>query len=182
MAPFLSDIFSYSKNKTRILIYSSRSAVAQVALHILKINQKEFDYFLETGIAKKNENDFVILESSHENLCTDFQPNIVFISNEVKPEQLTSVVENIVPGGILIYPTQMAEIVENSENFFRKLPFSLPLFIKNENQFILNTEIGSIPLLTKDENICENIEGLKFLSQQFGVMEEDFFEAIMSFE
>ena len=42
--------------------------------------------------------------------------------------------------------------------------------------------MGEIPISTVDENLIKNIDGVKLLSQQFGVMEEDFYEPVMSFE
>ncbi len=41
--------------------------------------------------------------------------------------------------------------------------------------------MGSIPVNSTDENFLRNIEGIKLLSQQFGVMEEEFYEPVIGF-
>ena len=176
------DILSYSKDKTRVLIYTSNPSITHLFIEILNFYGKEFDFFLENESIQNEGNDFVILETSDLEKATQFKPNIFFISDEIKSNQIDSALKNITPGGILIYPTDLEKTVEECQHFFRKLPFSSSLFLKNNQQFILNTEIGAIPLLSTDENLIKNLEGIKLLSQQFGVMEEEFYEPVMNFE
>ena len=49
-------------------------------------------------------------------------------------------------------------------------------------KILISTEMGEIPLASGDANLVKNINGIKLLCQQFGIMEEDFYEAMMSFE
>jgi UDP-N-acetylmuramate: L-alanyl-gamma-D-glutamyl-meso-diaminopimelate ligase len=67
-------------------------------------------------------------------------------------------------------------------HYFRKLPFEPAVFQKNNEQYVVASELGAIPVNFRDENVLLNLEGIKLLCQQFGVMEEEFYEAVMSFE
>lgn len=177
----LSGISDYSKHKTRVIIYSSHQPVAELLLYVLDFCGKEVDYFFEKRHSKKAESDFVILETSDVQAASNFKGNIVLISAEMNGENISSVLKNITPGGVLIYPNRIEQVVERSENFFRRLPFSDAEFKSIDGKLVINTEIGSIPLVSSDENLVKNINGIKLLCQQFGIMEEDFYEALMSF-
>lgn len=182
MMTSFSDLLHYSKEKTRVLIYTSDSSIAKLVLEVLNFSGKEFDFFLEKGFEKNSDNDFVIYETSDIEKAVQFKPTIFFISKEINTENLDSALRNITPGGILVYPTELETIVEECPHYFRKLPFDASIFQKNNDQFVLTTAIGSIPIISQDENLINNLEGIKLLCQQFGVMEEDFYEPIMSFE
>lgn len=178
----ISEIYEYSQKKTRVLVYSSVSSVMKLLVSVLDFHGKDFDFFSENDFSKNPENDFVILETSDLKKASAFKPNIVFISNEIPAENIIPVLPNIISGGVLIYPENIENEIENVGNYFRKIPFSKTGSQKNNDSYILNTEIGIIPLMTNDENLIENQNGIKLLCQQFGIMEEDFYEAVMSFE
>ena len=177
-----SEIISYSKNKTRVLVFSSQQKLSGLVLEILHFNDKEFDYFLADSEFRNEENDFVLFETSDVEKASQFQPNIVFISEENDFENIEPILKNIVSGGILIYPKNLETKIEESIFYFRKLPYSAISFQKTLTQIILKTEIGEIPLLSNDENLVKSLEGIKLLSQQFGIMEEEFYEPVMGFE
>ena len=104
------------------------------------------------------------------------------ISEEINNENLSLLLKNITAGGVLIYSEKIRETVDLAENYFRRLPFC-DVEIKNQaDKIVIKTEMGNIPLLSGDENFVKNINGIQLLCQQFGVMEEDFYEALMSFE
>ena len=87
----------------------------------------------------------------------------------------------MIQGGILIYPEKFEETAQNSENYFRKLTFGKSEIQNLNGAITLKTEMGSIPVNSTDENFLRNIEGIKLLSQQFGVMEEEFYEPVIGF-
>lgn len=174
--------FNASKNKTRVLILTSNSVIAQFFLNILHFNEKDFDFLLEDGNHQNAGNDFVILETSNLEKATLFQPNIALITQDVKPDEISAVLRNIVAGGVLIHPNAFQEAAEESGNFFRKLEFSLADFQKSQDHFILSTSLGPIPLSSEEESLAANMEGVKLLAQQFGVMEEEFYEAVTEFK
>ncbi|OWK73647.1 hypothetical protein CBW16_09065 [Flavobacteriaceae bacterium JJC] len=178
----ISEILAFSKNKTRVLLCTSHPSVAKLVMAVLDFYSKEADFFSIHGVSRNSGSDFVVFETSDLQKAAAFQPNIVLISEEINPDQILSVLQNITPGGVLVYPEKFAGVVESAENYFRKLPFTVSEFKRNDDHFVLNTEMGSIPLLSGDENLIQNIEGIKLLCQQFGVMEEEFYEPVMSFE
>ena len=171
-----------SKNKTRVLVFSSQPSVAKLLLEVLGFHGKAYDSYLENGSTTHSNSDFAIFESSDFEKASAFAPNIALISSEILPGQIETVLESIVAGGVLIYHSNGSEVVENSKNFFRKLEYSGTDFVKSASTFILQTNIGEIPISSSDENLIKNIDGIKLLAQQFGVMEEDFYEALMGFE
>ena len=177
-----SEITSYSQHKTRVLIYSSYLKTAELVLHVLDFFGKNTDFILANGKSKTADCDFVILETSDLQKAADFKANIGLISDEMGSGNLTSIIKNITAGGILVYPENMEETVDEAENYFRKLSFSNAEFKTEGDKILINTEMGDIPLASGDANLIKNINGIKLLCQQFGIMEEDFYEAMMSFD
>lgn len=187
-------------NKTRILIAGGKSNITSIAmiLHVMQFHQKDIDFVLKSdlkGFDQKvklsDDNDFIILEDSED--YPDYQPNIVLISrikdnvpfSENEVENYRNIIENITSGGILIYPSENQEIeklVEQSEKYFRKIPYSTPPFEIKNGIIYLDTTIGNIPLSIQQENHLLPIEGSRWMCQQLGIMEEDFYEAIINFE
>ncbi|QDP86007.1 hypothetical protein FNJ88_10785 [Chryseobacterium sp. SNU WT5] len=172
--------FEAFKNKTRVLVLSTQPSVSKLLIHVLEFNDKEFDFYLENGNAKNSYNDFVILETSDLDKAAKFQPNIVLITAEIPDSSISKVLNNVIAGGVLVHHTNISETVDNAGNFFRKLPFENALYQKSGNSFILQTSLGAIPI--SNEAILQNIEGLQLLSQQFGILEENFYEPVMNFE
>ena len=177
-----SEISAYSQHKTRVLIYSSYPKTAKLVLHVLDFFGKNTDFILSNGKSKTADCDFVILETSDLQKAADFKANIGLISDEMGSGNLTSIIKNITAGGILVYPENMEETVDEAENYFRKLSFSNAEFKTEGEKILISTEMGEIPLGSKAENLVQNMNGIKLLCQQFGIMEEDFYEALMSFE
>lgn len=180
MTTSLPEIITISQNKTRVLLFTSHHSVPNLVHDILHFNEKEFDYFFKNKESNL-ENDFIILETNDAEVASEFKPNIVFISEEYDFLNIEAILKNIISGGILIYPQKLEQQIEELTFFFRKLPFSNIDFKKENNQIILQTEIGSIPINSSDENLVKNLAGIKILCQQFGVLNEEFYEPVMSF-
>ena len=178
----MQNIFEESKNKTRVLVLSSQPTVAQLLLEVLQFHEKDFDFYLEDGSFSNSDTDFVIFETSDVEEAKSFEPNIALITSEISGNDIISVIEKITPGGVLVYHSNLYELVDQSTNFFRKLEFPGTTFSKTDSTFTLQTNLGEIPISSSDENLIQNIEGIKLLSQQFGVMEEEFYEPVMSFK
>lgn len=177
----MENIFEEFKNKTRVLVLSTQPSVMKLLLEVLHFHGKDFDYYLENGQFNNSNSDFIILETADLVKATLFEPNIALITSEFSGDILLPLINKITAGGILIYHSSISEMVDQSENFFRKLEFTETDFQKSNNSFTLQTNIGEIPVSSSDENLIKNIDGVKLLSQQFGVMEEDFYEPVMSF-
>lgn len=178
----MGNIFAESKNKTRVLVLSTQSSVTKLLIEVLNFYEKEFDFHLENGCFNNANHDFVILETSNIEKASLFEPNIILISSEISGEMINPLLQKITAGGVLVYHSTISETVENSPNFFRKLEFSDTKFQKSNALFTLQTNIGAIPISSTDENLIKNMDGIKLLAQQFGVMEEEFYEPVMSFE
>ncbi len=176
----VAEIFSTTKNKTRVLIYTSHARLSDLVLEILSFVEKETAFYSEYEQFENPESDFAILQTSDLEQAVDFHPNIVFISEEINPENLGSLLKNITGGGVVIYPKNAEETVNSAENYFRKLPYAEISF--NQNAKTWETEIGSVPLNISEDYFIKNLHGIQLLAQQFGVLDEEFFEPVMNFQ
>lgn len=185
-------IFDFAKNKTRIVITGTekKAEITSIILHVLRFHGIETDFV--TGENYNNahlttENDFIIIEgkpnTNIENLCA----NIALVSGINKnedPEIYKNFINKITSGGVLVYNEQhptLSQIAENSENYFRKFPYQKPNTKHINNIFHLETELGNIPLQITDTELVYHLEGARYICQQLGVLEEGFYESIMSF-
>ncbi|MDO5608513.1 MAG: Mur ligase family protein [Capnocytophaga sp.] len=109
----------------------------------------------------------------------------VFPTKEIYTEQFRIFVDTITKGGILIYNEEdenLREIVENSENPIRKIPYATPEYSVHNGQTYLLTDEGELPLEIFGKHNMNNLEGAKWVCQNMGVDEADFYEAIASFK
>lgn len=189
-----------------------KTTITSMILHVLNFHKKDIDYMVgaqlegfDCMVKITDHNDFMILEgdeylSSPIDLRSKFllyQPNIALISgiawdhiNVFKTfddyvEQFRKFVSTITPGGVLVYNEEDAEVVkvvESAENYFRKIPYKTPNYTIKNGTVSLNTEMGEIPLFVFGAHNLLNMEGARLICQQLGVMDEDFYEAIMSFK
>ncbi len=189
-----------------------KTTITSMILHVLNFHQKDIDYMVgaqlegfDCMVKITNDNDFMILEgdeylSSPIDLRSKFllyQPNIALISgiawdhiNVFKTfddyvEQFRKFVASITPGGVLVYNEEDAEVVkvvESAENYFRKIPYHTPDYEIVNGIVNLKTDMGDIPLSVFGKHNLLNMEGARFICSQLGIMEEEFYEAIMSFK
>ncbi len=189
-----------------------KTTITSMILHVLNFHQKDIDYMVgaqlegfDCMVKITNDNDFMILEgdeylSSPIDLRSKFllyQPNIALISgiawdhiNVFKTfddyvEQFRKFVASITPGGVLVYNEEDAEVVkvvESAENYFRKIPYHTPDYEIVDGIINLKTDLGEIPLSVFGKHNLLNMEGARFICSQLGIMEEEFYEAIMSFK
>ncbi|WP_417430312.1 UDP-N-acetylmuramate--L-alanine ligase [Halpernia sp.] len=189
-----------------------KTTITSMILHVLNFHQKDIDYMVgaqlegfDCMVKITDENDFMILEgdeylSSPIDLRSKFLlylPNIALLSgiawdhiNVFKTfddyiEQFRKFVASIIPGGVLVYneeDEEVVKVVENSNNFFRKIPYKTPDYKISDGKVLLKTNMGEIPLSVFGKHNLLNLEGARFICQQLGIMEEEFYEAIMSFK
>ena len=74
-----SDLLSSSKEKTRVLIYAVNPSISKLILEVLNFAGKEFDFFLNSGSTKNDNNDFVIFETSDLEKASQFKPTIFLL-------------------------------------------------------------------------------------------------------
>ena len=75
----------------------------------------------------------------------------------------------------------MKSIVEDSGNQIRKFPYQTPEHTIEAGVTYLDTEEGPLPLEVFGAHNLNNLAGSKWICQQMGVDQHDFYEAISSF-
>lgn len=203
---------SKHKTRVVIAGSHGKTTITSMILHVLNFHRKEVDYMVgaqlegfDCMVKLTRDNDFMVLEgdeylSSPIDLRSKFllyQPNIALLSgiawdhiNVFKTfddyvEQFRKFVASITPGGILVYneeDSEVVKVVDNAENYFRKIPYKTPEYEIVNGTVHLKTEMGDIPLSVFGAHNLLNLEGARHICQHLGIMDEDFYEAIMSFK
>ena len=188
-----------------------KTTITAMILHVLNYHDIEVDYMVgaqlegfDVMVKLTDEADFMILEGD-EYLSSPidrrpkfhlYQPNIALLSGiawdhiNVFPtfenylEQFKIFVDSITVGGSISYNAKdphVKSIVENSENQIRKFPYKTPEYTIEEGVTYLDTEEGPLPLEVFGAHNLNNLAGSKWICQQMGVDQDDFYEAISSF-
>ena len=125
-----------------------------------------------------------------------YQPNIALLSGiawdhiNVFPtfdnyvEQFSIFVDSITKGGSITYNAEdkvVKEVVETSENPIRKFPYETPEYTVENGETFLETPDGPMPIEIFGKHNLNNLAGAKWICQQMGIDEDDFFEAIATF-
>lgn len=198
-------LFDLNKYKTRVVVAGSqnRARVTAMILHVLEYNDVDVDYVVTSanGIHLTEANDFIVIEggdgpSSVIDTTPQFhkyQPNIALLTDielkegdfEIYAEQYGVFVDSIVKGGSITYNEEDAEVkkrVESSENPIRKFPFGTPEHQEADGQVFLDTPDGEMPLEISVVDDLRSMAGAKWICQQMGVDEVEFYEAIATFQ
>lgn len=188
-----------------------KTTITSMILHVMHYHNVAVDYLVgaqlegfDRMVHLTAENEFMLIEgdeylSSALDLRPKFhlyKPNIALLSGiawdhinvfptfENYVEQFKIFVDKIVNGGILIYNEEDAvinEIVAETANPIRKLPYSTPEYTIDEGITYLETPEGPMPLEVFGKHNLSNLNGAKWVCQNMGIDEEDFYEAIASF-
>lgn len=189
-----------------------KTTITSMILHVLNYHDKPVDYMVgaqldgfERMVHLTEENDFIILEGD-EYLSSPidrrpkfhlYKPNIALLSGiawdhiNVFPtfdnyvEQFQIFVDSIVKGGSITYneeDVEVRELVEASENAIRKLPYCTPEYKVVEGETLLETSEGPMPIEVFGKHNLSNLAGAKWICQNMGVDEDDFYEAIATFK
>lgn len=188
-----------------------KTTITSMILHVLNYHEQAVDYMVgaqlegfDTMVHLTEENEFIVLEGD-EYLSSPidrrpkfhlYKPNIALLSGiawdhiNVFPtfdnyvEQFKIFVDSMVNGGIMVYNVEDAivkDVVETSENSIKKYPYQLPNhFIENGITY-LTTEEGNLPLEIFGNHNLQNLAGAKWICQHMGIEEDEFYEAIASF-
>ncbi len=189
-----------------------KTTITSMILHVMNYHEREVDFMVGAQLEGFDrmvhltlENDFIVLEGD-EYLSSPidrrpkfhlYKPNIALLSGiawdhvNVFPtfenylEQFRIFVDSIVKGGSIAYNEEdvnVKSIVEASANSIRKLPYSTPDFFVEQGKTFLNTGEGPMPLEIFGRHNLNNLAGAKWICQNMGIDEEDFYEAITSFK
>ncbi|SHI88845.1 UDP-N-acetylmuramate: L-alanyl-gamma-D-glutamyl-meso-diaminopimelate ligase [Arenibacter nanhaiticus] len=189
-----------------------KTTITSMILHVLNYHGREVDYMVgaqldgfDRMVHLTEENDFIVLEGD-EYLSSPidrrpkfhlYKPNIALLSGiawdhinvfptyEGYVQQFQIFVDSIVKGGSVTYNEEDSEVrrvVEASENPIRKLPYSTPEYQVENGETILETSEGPMPIEVFGKHNLNNLAGAKWICQNMGVDEDDFYEAIASFK
>jgi UDP-N-acetylmuramate: L-alanyl-gamma-D-glutamyl-meso-diaminopimelate ligase len=188
-----------------------KTTITSMILHVLNYHDRSVDFMVgaqlegfERMVHLTEENDFIVLEGD-EYLSSPidrrpkfhlYQPNIALLSGiawdhinvfptfENYVEQFQIFVDGIVKGGSITYnieDLEVKKVVEASENAIRKLPYSTPEYTVEDGQTLLETPEGPMPIEVFGKHNLSNLAGAKWICQNMGVDEDDFYEAIATF-
>jgi len=189
-----------------------KTTITSMILHVMNYHNVPVDFLVGAQLEGftnmvhlTKENDFMLIEgdeylSSPTDLRPKFhlyQPNIALISGiawdhinvfptfENYVEQFKIFIDKITNGGILIYNEDDAvvkQIVEDAEKPIRKLSYSLPEYFIENGVTYLETLDGPMPIEVFGAHNLSNLAGAKWICQNMGIDEAEFYEAIASFK
>jgi len=93
--------------------------------------------------------------------------------------------DSMMPGGALVYCQEdqaLAQLVEAHPAPIKKFPYQTPPHRIESGQWIWETPLGDVPLQFMGAHNLANAEGARWLALEMGVQEQDFYEAIASFQ
>lgn len=189
-----------------------KTTITSMILHVMNYHNVAVDFLVGAQLEGftnmvhlTKENDFMVIEgdeylSSPTDLRPKFhlyQPNIALISGiswdhinvfptfENYVDQFKIFIDKITNGGILIYNEDdetVKQIVEEAEKPIRKLSYSLPEYTIENGITYLETLDGSMPIEVFGAHNLSNLAGAKWICQNMGIDEAEFYEAIASFK
>ena len=189
-----------------------KTTITSMILHVMHYHNIEVDYMVgaqlegfDTMVHLTHENDFIVLEGD-EYLSSPidrrpkfhlYQPNIALLSGiawdhinvfptfENYVEQFEIFVNQITKGGILVYNEEdetVKKVAEETTNIIRRLPYKTPSYSVEDGTTLLDTPEGLMPIEVFGAHNLNNLAGAKWICQNMGVDEADFYEAIASFK
>jgi UDP-N-acetylmuramate: L-alanyl-gamma-D-glutamyl-meso-diaminopimelate ligase len=189
-----------------------KTTITSMILHVMHYHNINVDYMVgaqlegfDTMVHLTEENDFIVLEGD-EYLSSPmdrrpkfhlYHPNIALISGiawdhinvfptyENYVNQFEIFIQLITNGGILVYnedDSEVKRVAEAATNPIRKLPYSTPKYKVENGITLLATPEGDMPIEVFGAHNLNNLAGAKWICQNMGVDEADFYEAIASFK
>jgi UDP-N-acetylmuramate: L-alanyl-gamma-D-glutamyl-meso-diaminopimelate ligase len=189
-----------------------KTTITSMILHVMHYHNIEVDYMVgaqlegfDTMVHLTEKNDFIVLEGD-EYLSSPidrrpkfnlYQPNIALLSGiawdhinvfptfENYVEQFEIFVNQITKGGILVYNEEdetVKKVAEETTNTIRRLPYQTLSYSVENGTTYLDTPEGPMPIEVFGAHNLNNLSGAKWICQNMGVDEADFYEAIASFK
>lgn len=171
------DLFSKNSDKTRIAVVSDNKNLLKIFQYIAERNEISLTAVNNESVDFNHY--FAAAVSDDSNDIADFYPTIVLIAQNYTGEISEKLLKNITGGGILIHPSKTE--LPTVENYFRKLTYEFPEINNTDKSLEIVTEMGNIPVVL-DEETAKEIFGLQLLSQQIGIMDDEFYDAVMNLE
>lgn len=202
---------SKEKTRVVIAGSHGKTTITSMILHVLNFHHQDTDFMVgaqlegfDCMVKISNDSDFMILEGD-EYLSSPidaspkfwhYHPNIALISGiswdhinvfktfEEYLDAFRIFIKKITSGGILVYNEEdenVVKLVEEAENYFRKMPYKTPNYEIKNGKTSVETEMGNVPLKIFGKHNLLNLEGARLVCNQLGILDEDFYEAMMSF-
>lgn len=202
---------SRNKTRVVITGSHGKTTITSMILHVLNFHNRDCDYMVgaqlegfETMVRLTDHNEFMVIEGD-EYLSSPldprpkfvhYRPNIALISGiawdhyNVFPKyenyraQFEMLFDYIEPGGQVIYNVDDQEVqavVEGTNQEVKKFPYSTPPYRVEDQQFVLETIEGDLPLNVFGAHNMNNLEGARWVCSQMGITDEEFYEAIIEF-
>lgn len=202
---------SKEKTRVVIAGSHGKTTITSMILHVLNFHNQSTDFMVgaqlegfDCMVKISDGNDFIILEGDEylsspidsSPKFSHYKPNIALISGiswdhinvfktfEDYLDAFKSFIKNITSGGVLVYNEEdenVVNLVEEAENYFRKMPYKTPNYEAKNGKTSVETEMGNIPLKIFGKHNLLNLEGARLICNQLGILDEDFYEAMMSF-
>jgi len=202
---------SKQKTRVVIAGSHGKTTITSMVLHVLNYHDRPTDFMVgaqlegfDNMVKLTEENDFILLEGDeYLSSALDrrpkflwYKPNIALISGiawdhvnvfpdfETYKQQFVDFTECMTNGSTLVYfendPT-LKDIALGSSKPTRKHGYSIPDYEITDGETYLETDEGPLPICVFGEHNLQNIAGAKWICQHMGVDEDDFYEAISSF-
>jgi UDP-N-acetylmuramate: L-alanyl-gamma-D-glutamyl-meso-diaminopimelate ligase len=189
-----------------------KTTITSMILHVMHYHDRDVDFMVgaqlegfDVMVKLTEDNEFIVLEGD-EYLSSPidrrpkfhlYQPNIALLSGiawdhiNVFPtfdnyvDQFRIFVDSITNGGSITYNTEdeiLKEVVQSSRNPIRKFPYKTPVYFVQDSDTFLETSEGYMPIEIFGKHNLNNLAGAKWICQQMGIDEDDFYQAISSFK
>lgn len=203
---------SQNKTRVVIAGSHGKTTITSMILHVLGYHELDADYMVGAQLAGFDrmvhitpEAEFMLLEGD-EYLSSPidrrpkflhYKPNVALISGiawdhvNVFPtfedylDQFRAFLMAMEVGGAVIYNEEdenVKRIVEETPREIKRFPFRTPQYRVENEETILETFMGDLPLSIFGKHNMSNLEGARWICNQMGVTDEQFYEAISSFE
>jgi len=203
---------SKDKTRVVIAGSHGKTSITAMILHSLHYHNRDCDYMVgaqldgfETMVRLTDHNEFILLEGD-EYLSSPldsrpkfihYKPNIALLSGiawdhvnvfpdyEDYKQQFDQLLSCIEAGGVIIYnedDQEVLDVVNRTKNEVKKFAYSLPSYRVEDQHFILDTIEGDLELKVFGAHNMINLEGARWICNQMGLTDEEFYEAIEKFE
>lgn len=109
----------------------------------------------------------------------------VFPTKDSYADAFRGFLESMEPGGTLLYfeeDAELAALVAADASPIRKIPYRTPDHRHDGTQWFWITPMGELPMSVMGRHNLANAEGARWLAQEMGIQEAEFYEAIASFQ
>lgn len=202
---------SKNKTRVVIAGSHGKTTITSMVLHVLKYHGIDVDYMVgaqlegfHTMVKISPDAEFMLLEGD-EYLSSPidrrpkfhlYNPNIALISGiawdhiNVFPtfdeylKQFDIFLNCIERGGAVVYnedDVEVKNLVEHSHAQIKKFPYRTPNYFTHHGVAFIQTPEGDLPLQIFGSHNLQNLEGARWICQEMGVQEHEFYEAIASF-